>query len=112
MSLPAEDPKEESPQPFLRPISPTSLLSQPAPPPQPHEDVKPPRKRNYSKKVVPVVPIEEHSTGKTSMYIVAGEGSHREDQPGFAVIGRKDKALKGKAKIEWTGPLLGMEEGW
>lgn len=106
MSSQPEEPKEESPQPFLRPISPNLQLD------GQEKDVKPVWKRNYSKKVLPVVPIEEHSTGKTSMYIVAGEGPHREGQPGFAVIGRKNKALKGKASLEFTGELKTMEDGW
>jgi hypothetical protein len=84
--------KEDSVQPELRSIS----LS---------------RQVEGKKAIKTPTPLGEDAA-HVSMYIVGGEGPHREGQPGFAVLNRKGIAVRGRAKLKFTNKLTTMEDDW
>lgn len=80
----------------------------------PHSDfraVSPSKQVKGQKAIKPPTPLG-NDAAHVSMYIVGGEGPHREGQPGFAVLNRKGIAVRGRAKLKFTKKLTTMEDEW
>ena len=71
------------------------------------------RKRAYrfSLHRQPPPPLDAKVGDTVSMYIVGGQGPHREGQPGFAVVNREGPPSS-VVRLELTGDLTEMTAAW